>query len=611
MLLLDTTLKSLEIVLAGVITTTELPYVVGYVDISQVDFAMTAVREQDGTTNGVTSVTIVPAPTAIPTLTSRQLKFLSISNVDTAVATLAIRVKNTATTRIVWKGTLQVGDNLLYLDDTFLVMDSSGSLKTNFSFGDPLQAVHGGTGIAGYAVGDLLYADTATTLARRADVATGSLLASGGVATAPAWSASPTLTTSLTTPTVIGGTAVGSSLSLQSTSGVGTTDFLRFLVGNNGATEAMRIIDSGFVGIGTIAPVGLLHLSSNTGTRLVTDSAGTAVFSKNVYRAARGTQAALTDIVNGDTIGAFEFQGYSSGYQNGPQITGAVNGTFTTGQAPPTELRFITNAVNAAQVIQMTLNDTGNLGLGVNPPKLRLHARGPLVGSGAPANSGSTAAGNMRVDDAAGISMDFGSINSGIFPGWIQVHDATNQAVNYPLSLQPNGGNVGLGTVNPAALFTVGSGTSSQYQVDSTFKVVKYANVATTGWGHPAIYASGRLVAQTAAVTLTTYTVGAADGSFLISANINVTTSTLHNFTATCVYTDESNVSRTFTFGFSQLAGATLISAITQVTGAGPYESPVSHIRCIAGSTITIATVGGGGFTTVTYNGEGHISQIA
>ncbi len=61
-------------------------------------------------------------------------------------------------------------------------------------------------------------------------------------------------TKTLTTPTVIGGTAVGSSLSLQSTSAVGTTDFIKFNVGNNGATEAIRILDSGFVGIGTAIP---------------------------------------------------------------------------------------------------------------------------------------------------------------------------------------------------------------------------------------------------------------------------------------------------------------------------------------------------------------------
>ena len=50
-----------------------------------------------------------------------------------------------------------------------------------------LIAANGGTGFASYAVGDLLYANTTTTLAKLPDVATGNALISGGVGTAPAW----------------------------------------------------------------------------------------------------------------------------------------------------------------------------------------------------------------------------------------------------------------------------------------------------------------------------------------------------------------------------------------------------------------------------------------
>jgi len=50
-----------------------------------------------------------------------------------------------------------------------------------------LIAANGGTGYASYAVGDLLYANTTTTFAKLADVATGNALISGGVSTAPSW----------------------------------------------------------------------------------------------------------------------------------------------------------------------------------------------------------------------------------------------------------------------------------------------------------------------------------------------------------------------------------------------------------------------------------------
>jgi len=50
-----------------------------------------------------------------------------------------------------------------------------------------VPAVAGGTGQTSYAVGDILYADTTTSLAKLADVATGNALISGGVGIAPAY----------------------------------------------------------------------------------------------------------------------------------------------------------------------------------------------------------------------------------------------------------------------------------------------------------------------------------------------------------------------------------------------------------------------------------------
>jgi hypothetical protein len=53
--------------------------------------------------------------------------------------------------------------------------------------GSTIGTTYGGTGQTSYAVGDLLYADTTTTLAKLADVATGNALISGGVGVAPSW----------------------------------------------------------------------------------------------------------------------------------------------------------------------------------------------------------------------------------------------------------------------------------------------------------------------------------------------------------------------------------------------------------------------------------------
>jgi hypothetical protein len=61
------------------------------------------------------------------------------------------------------------------------------SVDSGLTLGTALTVPNGGTGQSSYAVGDILYADTSTSLAKLADIATGNVLRSGGVGVAPAW----------------------------------------------------------------------------------------------------------------------------------------------------------------------------------------------------------------------------------------------------------------------------------------------------------------------------------------------------------------------------------------------------------------------------------------
>jgi hypothetical protein len=86
---------------------------------------------------------------------------------------------------------------------------AAGSLATGFT---AVSAPLGGTGQTSYAVGDLIYADTTTSLAKLADVAVGNALISGGVGSAPSYGKIGLAThVSGTLPVANGGTGVTSS----------------------------------------------------------------------------------------------------------------------------------------------------------------------------------------------------------------------------------------------------------------------------------------------------------------------------------------------------------------------------------------------------------------
>jgi Lower baseplate protein N-terminal domain len=66
------------------------------------------------------------------------------------------------------------------------IFHDSYANATSFTTGT-LAVARGGTNISSYAVGDLIYADGTSSLAKLADVAVGSALISGGVGVAPSW----------------------------------------------------------------------------------------------------------------------------------------------------------------------------------------------------------------------------------------------------------------------------------------------------------------------------------------------------------------------------------------------------------------------------------------
>ena len=185
----------------------------------------------------------------------------------------------------------------------------------------------GGTGLSSYAVGDLVYASGSTTLAKLADVAVGQVLVSGGVATAPAYSASPSITaltyttnlkstTALATPaalTATQATAFASTVSGSAIMGFGTTNDVSLMnragtvvlgIGPNTTTVNMT---------GALTMTGLLTVTNLTGPTFRGDQ--NAVTETTFYNATSGTAGSVNlQLLAGTSAASFQLmsQGFTT-----------------------------------------------------------------------------------------------------------------------------------------------------------------------------------------------------------------------------------------------------------------------------------------------------------
>jgi len=101
---------------------------------------------------------------------------------------------------------------------------------------------------------------------------------------------------------------------------------------------------------------------------------------------------------------------------------------------------------------------SGNVGMSTASPNLRLEVFGAV---GLPANSGTVPTGIARLSQAGGVGVvDFG-FGGATGAGWLQTTSSSNLATTFPFLINPNGGNVGIGTSAPTDTLSV-NGTASK-----------------------------------------------------------------------------------------------------------------------------------------------------
>ena len=151
-------------------------------------------------------------------------------------------------------GTIATGNTISGTTLTATGLSSAG-IVTNTAGGllgtvATIPVANGGTNIASYSIGDLLYASAGTTLSKLSDIATGNCLISGGIGVAPSWGScagstgaiiqAPTLT-STNTITPITTNVVG--LTVNGTSGATPATAVSIVQG--GAADALAISSTG------------------------------------------------------------------------------------------------------------------------------------------------------------------------------------------------------------------------------------------------------------------------------------------------------------------------------------------------------------------------------
>lgn len=296
--------------------------------------------------------------------------------------------------------------------------------------------------------------------------------------------ATPTITTSATVPLVIGGTGTTSTLTLRSTSGVGTTGAdIVFQTGNNGATEVMRLQNGGNVGIGAPSPGEKLVVVGN----IVAGNTGTTADGYIDIDGGPTGKVRISRTGTGATASGMVFYTQFSTLQERMRIDASGNVSINT-----------TTSGSKLQVV-----GTASLGSG----SLNSFGSGyQLTATGI--NAKATASGNtvfaLMTNDALAsnplmLELDlFG--NSTATSRYAIISCSEYGTGNYrSLALQPYGGNVGIGTSSPSTLLHIKSSSTnnSQLRIDtssaSASPYLEFAENGTVKWYQTNDYTTDRL----------------------------------------------------------------------------------------------------------------------
>lgn len=217
-------------------------------------------------------------------------------------------------------------------------------------------------------------------------------------------------------------------------------------------TERMRLTSVGRLGLGTSAPTNKLHVYDTVNTPLKLEAT-----TSNVY---------MNFNSNSTSRGYF---GYYVGGSNGMAIT---NGAGT--------------------VVNFLVTEAGKVGIGTTSPAAALHLNPTITGAG-PASSGTTPSTGLvtRLANNGGATLDHGMLTNGT--QWLQATNTSNQTTVYPIAINPNGGDVGIGTTTPAAALEIKKtfGNGEHIRLTDTYDANSFGTIGYSPYGNNLILSSG------------------------------------------------------------------------------------------------------------------------
>lgn len=190
-----------------------------------------------------------------------------------------------------------------------------------------------------------------------------------------------TANTSVTSPILAGGSGAASTLTLESTSGAGTTDSILFKTASQ--TTRMSISTGGNIGFGANAPAVFFDINknaSNTATlgnmmRVANVDGQGATIEITAFGAGTGanvngvrgnnTMASPTAVLSGDVLFQNFAYGYGSGSFNLSAAIQVVASENFSGSAAGSEIRFLTTPKTTLSIVTaMTVQPSGGVSVG-------------------------------------------------------------------------------------------------------------------------------------------------------------------------------------------------------------------------------------------------------